>query len=190
MVKAASCGPLGCTGGVGLCQSAGSAAHRGAAVAVAALVTPLVVVVVALPPRGARLRSSRSAAAAAGDLAGGTRALARAWKEFPSVWLLAGPRRTGGRAGGEAAVVWCGLSARRSGGWWGCSTAGRQGREVYGCKVLGRIDDLPRVADEFRVRHATIICDARRASTRCGVRWPACVRAGVKSLDRARGSMM
>jgi len=155
------------------------------AVAVAALVTPLVVVVVVrYHPEVPRLVFLMQPLLLA-IYAGGTRALYRTWKEFH----LYGALRALGEpvvvlGGGEAAVSLV-RELSRSAEWRVVGllddSRARQGREVYGCKVLGRIDDLPRVADEFRVRHAIIAMPGARHEVRRAVA-SVCVRAGVKAL--------
>lgn len=42
------------------------------------------------------------------------------------------------------------------------TAAPSQGREVYGCKVIGRIADLERLAQELKVRHAIIAMPGER----------------------------
>jgi FlaA1/EpsC-like NDP-sugar epimerase len=54
---------------------------------------------------------------------------------------------------------------------------------VYGCKVIGRIADLERLAQELKVRHAIIAMPGERHQVRRSVA-SACVRAG-QGDDRA-----
>lgn len=155
------------------------------AVAVAAVVTPLVVVVaVRYNPGVPRLVLLLQPLLLA-IYAGGTRALYRTWKEFH----LYGALRALGQpvivlGGGEAAVSLV-RELSRSAEWRVVGllddSSARQGREVYGCKVIGRIADLERLAQELKVRHAIIAMPGERHQVRRSVA-SACVRAGVKAM--------
>ena len=155
------------------------------AVAVAAVVTPLVVVVaVRYNPGVPRLVLLLQPILLA-IYAGGTRALYRTWKEFH----LYGALRALGQpvivlGGGEAAVSLV-RELSRSAEWRVVGllddSSARQGREVYGCKVIGRIADLERLAQELKVRHAIIAMPGERHQVRRSVA-SACVRAGVKAM--------
>ena len=155
------------------------------AVAVAAVVTPLVVVVaVRYNPGVPRLVLLLQPVLLA-IYAGGTRALYRTWKEFH----LYGALRALGQpvivlGGGEAAVSLV-RELSRSAEWRVVGllddSSARQGREVYGCKVIGRIADLERLAQELKVRHAIIAMPGERHQVRRSVA-SACVRAGVKAM--------
>ncbi|MDD3352215.1 nucleoside-diphosphate sugar epimerase/dehydratase [Zoogloea sp.] len=156
------------------------------AVLVATLVTPLLVVVVtagAFPavPRLVFLLQPLLLAV----YMGGTRALYRTWKEFH----LYGALRAQGQpvivlgSGEEAAGLIRDLA--RSSEWRVVGLLDddprRQGREVYGCKVLGRIADLEHLSEEFKVRTAIIAMPSARHQVRRAVT-SACVRAGVKAM--------
>ena len=155
------------------------------AVAVAAVVTPLVVVVaVRYNPGVPRLVLLLQPLLLA-IYAGGTRALYRTWKEFH----LYGALRALGQpvivlGGGDAAMSLV-RELSRSAEWRVVGllddSSARQGREVYGCKVIGRIADLERLAQELKVRHAIIAMPGERHQVRRSVA-SACVRAGVKAM--------
>ncbi|HOX99856.1 nucleoside-diphosphate sugar epimerase/dehydratase [Zoogloea sp.] len=155
------------------------------AVVVAAVVTPLVVVVaVRYNPGVPRLVLLLQPLLLA-IYAGGTRALYRTWKEFH----LYGALRALGQpvivlGGGDAAVSLV-RELSRSAEWRVVGllddSSARQGREVYGCKVIGRIADLERLAQELKVRHAIIAMPGERHQVRRSVA-SACVRAGVKAM--------
>lgn len=155
------------------------------AVAVAAVVTPLVVVVaVRYNPGVPRLVLLLQPLLLA-IYAGGTRALYRTWKEFH----LYGALRALGQpvivlGAGDAAVSLV-RELSRSAEWRVVGllddSGARQGREVYGCKVIGRIADLERLAEELKVRHAIIAMPGERHEVRRTVA-SACVRAGVKAM--------
>lgn len=154
-------------------------------VAVATLLTPLVIVVaVRYAPEVPRLVFLIQPVLLALYM-GGSRALYRIWKESR---LYGGLRALGQPVivlgAGDAAV---GLvrELSRSAEWRGVGllddSPGRQGREVYGCKVLGRIADLERVAEDLKVGHAIIAMPNERHEVRRKVAG-VCVRAGVKAL--------
>lgn len=116
---------------------------------------------------------------------GGSRAIYRTWKEF----RLYGALRAQGRpvlvlGAGEAAVSLL-RELSRSSEWRVVGlldkTRGRQGREIYGFKVLGAFSDLERVVAEHKVGHAIIAMPNERHELRRTVA-SACVRAGVKAL--------
>jgi len=154
-------------------------------VAVATLLTPLVIVVaVRYAPEVPRLVFLIQPVLLALYM-GGSRALYRIWKESR---LYGGLRALGQPVivlgAGDAAV---GLvrELSRSAEWRVVGllddSPGRQGREVYGCKVLGRIADLERVAEDLKVGHAIIAMPNERHEVRRKVAG-VCVRAGVKAL--------
>jgi len=154
-------------------------------VAVATLLTPLVsVVAVRYAPEVARLVFLIQPLLLTLYM-GGSRALYRIWKESR---LYGGLRALGQPVivlgAGDAAV---GLvrELSRSAEWRVVGllddSPGRQGREVYGCKVLGRIADLERVAEDLKVGHAIIAMPNERHEVRRKVAG-VCVRAGVKAL--------
>lgn len=155
------------------------------AVGVATLVTPLVLVVaVRYHPTVPRLIYILQPLLLIMYM-GGTRALYRTWKEF----RLYGALRAQGQpvivmGAGEAAV---GLirELSRSSEWRVVGlldkTRESEGREIYGCKVLGAFADLARVAAEHRVGHAIIALPHERHELRRSVT-SICVRAGVKAL--------
>ncbi len=157
----------------------------GRAVAVATVLTPLVVVVaVRFAPEVPRLVFLLQPLALAVYM-GGTRALYRTWKEsrlYGGLRALGQPVVVLG-AGEAAAGLLRDLS--RSAEWRVVGLLDDeptiQGREVYGCKVLGRISDLERVAEEFKVGHAIIAMPHARHEVRRKVA-SACVRAGIKAL--------
>jgi FlaA1/EpsC-like NDP-sugar epimerase len=116
---------------------------------------------------------------------GGSRALYRSAKEF---YLYGGLIAQGKPvivlgAGSEGASLARELS--RSSEWRLVGLLdddpGKQGREVYGYKVLGLIADLPRFAEELKAEHAIIaipsapVEEQRRVTTLC-------VRAGVHAM--------
>lgn len=157
----------------------------GRAVVVAAGLTPLVVVVaVRTAPEVPRLVFALQPLLL-GLYMGGSRALYRTWKESR---LYGGLRALGQPVvvvgSGEAAI---GLlkEISRSAEWRVVGlvddSPANQGRELYGCKVLGRIADLERVAEEHKVSHAIIAMPNARHEVRRKVA-SACVRAGVKAL--------
>ncbi len=155
------------------------------AVGVATLVTPLVLVVaVRYHPTVPRLIYILQPLLLIVYM-GGTRALYRTWKEF----RLYGALRAQGQpvivmGAGEAAV---GLirELSRSSEWRVVGlldkTHAQEGREIYGCKVLGAFSDLERVVAEYRVGHAIIALPQERHELRRSVA-SICVRAGVKAL--------
>jgi len=154
-------------------------------VAVATLLTPLVIVVaVRYAPEVPRLVFLIQPVLLALYM-GGSRALYRIWKESR---LYGGLRALGQPVivlgAGDAAV---GLvrELSRSAEWRVVGllddSPGRQGREVYGCKVLGRIADLERFAEDLKVGHANIAMPNERHEVRRKVAG-VCVRAGVKAL--------
>ena len=154
-------------------------------VAVATLLTPLVIVVaVRYAPEVPRLVFLIQPLLLTLYM-GGSRALYRIWKESR---LYGGLRALGQPVivlgAGDAAV---GLvrELSRSAEWRVVGllddSPGRQGREVYGCKVLGRIADLERVAEDLKVGHAIIAMPNERHEVRRKVAG-VCVRAGVKAL--------
>jgi len=154
-------------------------------VAVATLLTPLVIVVaVRYAPEVPRLVFLIQPVLLALYM-GGSRALYRIWKESR---LYGGLRALGQPVivlgAGDAAV---GLvrELSRSAEWRVVGllddSPSRQGREVYGCKVLGRIADLERVAEDLKVGHAIIAMPNERHEVRRKVAG-VCVRAGVKAL--------
>ncbi len=157
----------------------------GRAVAVATVLTPLVVVVtVRFAPEVPRLVFLLQPLALLAYM-GGTRALYRTWKEsrlYGGLRALGQPVVVLG-AGEAAAGLLRDLS--RSAEWRVVGLLDDQptlqGREVYGCKVLGRIADLERVAEEFKVGHAIIAMPNARHEVRRKVA-SVCVRAGVKAL--------
>ena len=155
------------------------------AVGVAALLTPLVVVVavryaVSVPRLIFLLQPLLLAV-----YMGGSRALYRTWKEFR---LYGGLRALGQPVivlgAGDAAVTLV-RELSRSAEWRVVGllddNGARQGREIYGCKVLGGIADLERVAEELKISHAIIAMPNERHEVRRAVT-SACVRAGVKAL--------
>ena len=155
------------------------------AVGVATLLTPLVVVVaVRTAPEVPRLVFLLQPLLLAMYM-GGSRAIYRTWKESR---LYGGLRALGQPVvvlgGGDAAV---GLvrELSRSAEWRVVGllddSPAHQGREVYGCKVLGRIADLERIAEDLKVGHAIIAMPGERHEVRRKVA-SACVRAGVKAL--------
>jgi FlaA1/EpsC-like NDP-sugar epimerase len=116
---------------------------------------------------------------------GGSRALYRTSKEF---------RRYGGLVGQGKPVIGLGAGAAgaslarelsRSGEWRLVGLLddepAKQGREIYGYKVLGSIGDLPRIATDLKTEYAIIAIPTasveaqRRAATLC-------VRAGVRAM--------
>ena len=154
-------------------------------VAVATLLTPLVIVVaVRYAPEVPRLVFLIQPLLLTLYM-GGSRALYRIWKESR---LYGGLRALGQPVivlgAGDAAV---GLvrELSRSAEWRVVGllddSPGRQGREVYGCKVLGRIADLERFAEDLKVGHAIIAMPNERHEVRRKVAG-VCVRAGVKAL--------
>ncbi len=157
----------------------------GRAVAVAAVLTPLVVVVaVRYAPEVPRLVYLLQPLLL-GVYMGGTRAIYRTWKEF----RLYGGLRAQGQpvlvlGGGEAAVNLV-RDLSRSAEWRVVGvlddTPGHRGREIHGCEVLGGIADLARLVDELKVGHA-IIAMPNEGHERRRVAASACVRAGVKAL--------
>ena len=157
----------------------------GRAVAVATVLTPLVVVVaVRFAPEVPRLVFLLQPLALAVYM-GGTRALYRTWKEsrlYGGLRALGQPVVVIG-AGDAAAGLLRDLS--RSAEWRVVGLLDDeptiQGREVYGCKVLGRIADLERVTEEFKVGHVIIAMPHARHEVRRKVA-SVCVRAGVKAL--------
>jgi FlaA1/EpsC-like NDP-sugar epimerase len=157
----------------------------GRAVVVATVLTPLVMVVaIRHMPNVPRLVYLLQPLLLAVYM-GGTRALYRTWKESR---LYGGLRALGQPVlilgAGEAAVNLL-RELSRSAEWRVVGvlddSGANQGREVYGCPVLGRIDDLERLAGELKVGHAIIAMpnsgpgERRRAA---GV----CMRAGIKAL--------
>lgn len=116
---------------------------------------------------------------------GGSRALYRATKEF---YLYGGLVAQGKPvivlgAGGAGASLARELS--RSADWRLVGLldddAAKQGREIYGYKVLGPIEDLPRWAEHLHCEFAIIAIPSAPADVQRRVATQ-CVRAGVKAL--------
>ncbi len=155
------------------------------AVAVSALLTPLVVVVaVRSAPEVPRLVFAMQPLLLAMYM-GGSRVLYRTWKEsrlYGGLRALGQPVVVLGT--GDAAVSLV-RELSRSAEWRVVGllddNKANLGREVYGCKVLGRIADLERIAEEYKVGHAIIAMPNERHEVRRKMA-SACVRAGVKAL--------
>jgi FlaA1/EpsC-like NDP-sugar epimerase len=118
-------------------------------------------------------------------LMGGARAIYRATKEFYLYGALVAQGKPvlvlgAGTAGASLARELSRSSEWRLVGLLDDDPA-KRGREVYGHKVLGRIDDLPQCARALRARHAIIAIPSasveaqRHAAT-------VCVRAGVHAM--------
>ncbi|WP_118182389.1 polysaccharide biosynthesis protein [Paraburkholderia phosphatilytica] len=116
---------------------------------------------------------------------GGSRALYRATKEF---YLYGGLVAQGkpmivlgaGTAGANLARELSRSSEWRLVGLLDDDPA-KQGREIYGYKVLGPISDLPRLAESLKTEYAIIAIPSASVETQRRVA-TLCVRAGVKAL--------
>lgn len=155
------------------------------AIGMAAVLTPLVTVVaVRTAPEVPRMVFLLQPILLAMYM-GSSRVLYRTWKEsrlYGGLRALGQPVVVVG-AGEAAADLIKALS--RSAEWRVVGllddSPSRQGRELYGCRVLGRIADLERVVEEYKVGHAIIAMPDERHAKRRRVA-SACVRAGVKAL--------
>jgi FlaA1/EpsC-like NDP-sugar epimerase len=116
---------------------------------------------------------------------GGSRALYRASKEFRLYGGLVGQGKPVLVLGAGTAGALLARELSRSGEWRLVGLLdddkSKQGREIYGYKVLGSIADLPRFAEQLKADHAIIAIPSasvdaqRRAATLC-------VRAGVRAM--------
>lgn len=116
---------------------------------------------------------------------GGARALYRAVKEFYLYGGLVGKGKPVLVLGAGTAGASLARELSRSGKWRLVGLLDddltKRGREVYGYKVLGRIDELPHYSAALKVEHAIIAMPSasvdaqRRAAT-------VCVRAGVRAM--------
>ena len=155
------------------------------AVGLAALLTPLVVVVAVRHAPGVPRLIFLLQPLLLAMYMGGSRALYRTWKEsrlYGGLRALGQPVLVLGT--GDAAV---GLvrELNRSAEWRVVGLLdddlASQGREIYGCTVIGRIADLEAVAEDYKVGHAIIAMPGARHEVRRKVA-SACVRAGLKAL--------
>ena len=116
---------------------------------------------------------------------GGARALYRAIKEFYLYGGLVGQGKPVLVLGAGAAGAHLARELSRSGNWRLVGllddAQAKLGREVYGYKVLGRIDELAHWAEALKLEHAIIaIPSASMEAQRRVV--TLCVRAGVKAM--------
>jgi len=116
---------------------------------------------------------------------GGARAIYRAAKEFYLYGALISQGKPVIVIGAGSAGASLARELQRSGDWRLVGLldddAAKQGREVYGHPVLGRVDDLPRIAAALKVEHVIIAIPSASVETQRRTA-TLCVRAGVRAM--------
>jgi FlaA1/EpsC-like NDP-sugar epimerase len=116
---------------------------------------------------------------------GGSRALYRATKEFYRYGGLIGQGRPVIVLGAGTAGATLARELSRSGEWRLVGLLDddpvKQGRDVYGHKVLGPISELPRFAAQLKTEHAIIAIPSASVEAQRRVA-TLCVRAGVRAM--------
>ncbi|GAB7521200.1 polysaccharide biosynthesis protein [Paraburkholderia sp. 2C] len=116
---------------------------------------------------------------------GGSRALYRAAKEFYRYGGLVGQGRPVLVIGAGSAAASLIRELKRSGEWRLVGILDddptKQGRELYGCRVLGSIGDLQKVASGLKVEHVIIAVPSAPVEAHRRIA-SLCVRAGVRAL--------
>jgi FlaA1/EpsC-like NDP-sugar epimerase len=116
---------------------------------------------------------------------GGSRALYRAAKEFYRYGGLVGQGRPVLVIGAGSAAASLIRELKRSGEWRLVGILDddqtKHGRELYGCRVLGSIGDLQKVASTLKVEHVIIAVPSAPVEAHRRIA-SLCVRAGVKAM--------
>ncbi|QYD67841.1 polysaccharide biosynthesis protein [Paraburkholderia edwinii] len=116
---------------------------------------------------------------------GGSRALYRAAKEFYRYGGLVGQGRPVLVIGAGSAAASLIRELKRSGEWRLVGILDddqtKYGRELYGCRVLGSIGDLQKVASGLKVEHVIIAVPSAPVEAHRRIA-SLCVRAGVKAM--------